>query len=580
MLGGNLVTTGTEMVVNRREAHQGAGLRHKAEDVEVEGRHRLGVEEQRHRAADGMIAKDALGFHLVQHSQRGFHRARLCPNQIGRATAAFGMNLRHNIFLFALLCVLCGQSPAATRPPNILLILADDLGYAQLRCQGAKDIPTPHLDSLARNGVRCTAGYVTASFCTPSRAGLLTGRNQTRFGHELNVVGRQNLDPAVGLPLTEKTLADHLKARGYATGCIGKWHLGATEAFHPQRRGFDEFFGFLHEGHFFVPGPPWTGVTTWLRTNALPPAAGTRLTQGDMTFSAHLKTSEPRYDDHNPILRGTQPVTEREYLTDAFARESVAFIGRHRAEPFFLYLAFNAPQSPMQAPPKYLARFAHIPDLHRRLFAAMVSAMDDALDTVLAKLREEKLEEQTLIVFLSDNGGPTAELTSSNAPFSGGKGSLLEGGLRVPFLVQWRGQLPAVKTFARPLTALALAPTFLAAAGSSRREEAPSQRGTRSTERENESQSLLTSAATARLEGLKLRPHLGGESPPPARPVFWRMSRQAAARDGDLKLLRTGDQPWQLFNLATDPAEQTNLAAAWPSGTSKTSRRFGACRRA
>lgn len=453
-------------------------------------------------------------------------------------------------FFFAFLCVLCRQSIAASRSPNILFVLADDLGYAELGCQGAKDIPTPHLDSLSRNGVRCTAGYVTASFCTPSRAGLLTGRNQTRFGHELNVVGKQNLDPAIGLPLTEKTLADHFKARGYATGCIGKWHLGAAEAFHPQRRGFDEFFGFLHEGHFYVPGPPWSGVTTWLRTNALPPDAGPRLTQGDVTFSTHLKTSEPRYDDHNPLLRGTMPVSEQEYLTDALARESVAFIGRHRAEPFFLYLAFNAPHSPVQAPPKYLDRFAHIPDLHRRLFAAMVSAMDAAVGAVLAKLREEKLEEQTLIVFLSDNGGPTAELTSSNAPFSGGKGTFLEGGLRVPFLVQWKGQLPAGKAFAHPISALDLAPTFLAAAdgradlpvGSDARQLVPTN-----------------------LEGLNLLPHLRGETPPPARPLFWRMGRQAAARDGDWKLLRTGDQPWQLFNLAADPTEQTNLAAEKPA---------------
>ncbi len=463
----------------------------------------------------------------------------------GRSSASLTLAL-----LVAVVGILSAPAFGATRPPNILLILADDLGHAELGCQGSKDIPTPHLDSLARNGVRCTAGYVTASFCTPSRAGLLTGRNQTRFGHELNVVGRQNLDPAIGLPLTEKTLADHLKARGYATGCIGKWHLGATEAFHPQRRGFDEFYGFLHEGHFFVPGPPWTGVTTWLRTNALSPAAGPRLTQGDVTFSTHLKISEPRYDDHNPILRGTQPLTEREYLTDALARESVAFIGRHRAEPFFLYLAFNAPHSPMQAPPKYLDRFAHIPDLHRRLFAAMVSAMDDAVGTVLAKLRAENLEEQTLIVFLSDNGGPTAELTSSNAPFSGGKGSFLEGGLRVPFLVQWKGKLPAGKTFAHPVTALDLAPTFLTAASFG----VPPLGGPGPAK-----------AGTPSLEGLNLLPHLRGESPLPARPLFWRMGRQAAARDGDWKLFRTGDQPWQLFNLATDPAEQTNLAPEKPA---------------
>ena len=492
------------------------------------------------------------------------------------------MKILRCAFRFALHWILCSQAPAAPRPPNILLILADDLGYAELGCHGSKDIPTPHIDSLARNGVRCTAGYVTASFCTPSRAGLLTGRNQTRFGHELNVVGRQNLDPAIGLPLTEKTLADHLKARGYATGLVGKWHLGATEPFHPQRRGFDEFFGFLHEGHFYVPGPPWSGVTTWLRTNALPPGSGPRLTQGDVILSTHLKTTEPRYDDHNPLLRGTQPVTEREYLTDALARESVAFIGRHRAEPFFLYLAFNAPHSPIQAPPKYLDRFAHIPDIHRRLFAAMVSAMDDAVGAVLQKLREEILEEQTLIVFLSDNGGPTAELTSSNAPFSGGKGTLLEGGLRVPFLVQWKGQLPAGKTFTHPVSALDLAPTFLAASSVGRdfvepqleRSEAsnasisakdtPTQ-DTRSTRASSVGKWGSTESHPTNLEGLNLLPHLRDESPLPPRPLFWRMGRQAAARDGDWKLLRVGDQPWQLFNLATDLAEQTNLATKQPA---------------
>ncbi len=488
-------------------------------------------------------------------------------------------------FLFALLGVLSGQSLAASRPPNLLLIVADDLGYAELGCQGAKDIATPHLDSLARNGVRCTAGYVTASFCTPSRAGLLTGRNQTRFGHELNVVGKQNLDPAIGLPLTEKTLADHLKARGYATGCIGKWHLGATEPFHPQRRGFDEFFGFLHEGHFYVRGPPWSGVTTWLRTNALPPGAGPRLTQGDVIFSTHLKSNEPRYDEQNFLLRGLVPVAEREYLTDALARESVAFIGRHRAEPFFLYLAFNAPHSPIQAPPKYLDRFAHIPDIHRRLFVAMVSAMDDAVGAVLQKLREEKLEEQTLIVFLSDNGGPTAELTSSNAPFSGGKGNLLEGGLRVPFLVQWKGQLPAGKTFTHPVSALDLAPTFLAAAGRNpvgrdsvephlERSEAskasisgktaPNQ-DTHFARADSVGKVASTESHPTNLEGLDLLPHLRGEAPPPTRPLFWRMGQQAAARDGQWKLLRTGDQPWQLFDLARDQGEITNLAAERPA---------------
>jgi arylsulfatase A-like enzyme len=151
-----------------------------------------------------------------------------------------------------------------TFPPNILLMVADDLGYGELGCQGNPEIPTPHIDSLAKNGVRFTSGYVTAPVCSLSRAGLMTGRYQQRFGHELNAIGRQNLGESVGLPLSEKTLADHLKSGGYATGVVGKWHLGGSPKFHPQKRGFDEFYGFLHEGHFYVP-PPYRGVYSRFR---------------------------------------------------------------------------------------------------------------------------------------------------------------------------------------------------------------------------------------------------------------------------------------------------------------------------
>src|SRR5688572_28668874 len=264
---------------------------------------------------------------------------------------------------------------AADRNPNIIVIVADDLGYGDIGVHGCTDIPTPHIDSLAAGGVRCTQAYNSAPQCSPTRAGLLTGRYQQRFGHEHN---RSYPDSA--LPLTEKTLADRLKAAGYATGLVGKWHLGSSAEHHPMSRGFDDFFGFLGGANPFLPRKD-TGGTV------------------------------PR------IFRNREPANEAEYLTDAFAREAAAFVERHRSEPFFLYLAFNAPHLPLEAPPKYLDRFkSTIPDEPRRTCAAMISAMDDAVGVLLAKLDSTKLADDTLIFFLSDNGGPTRQNGSRNTP--------------------------------------------------------------------------------------------------------------------------------------------------------------------
>ena len=448
----------------------------------------------------------------------------------------------------------CKSRPSAALPaggeaagsrPNILLIFVDDLGYGELGCQGNVEIPTPHIDSLARNGIRFTQGYVTSPYCSPSRAGLLTGRYQSRFGHELNPVGRRNLDERAGLPLSERTIAEDLKAGGYATALVGKWHLGGLPQFHPQRRGFDEFFGFLHEGHFYVPGPPWPDVLTWLRTRELPGGAGLRQQDGNVIRSMHLRNNEPPYDENNPILRGTQPVVEREYLTEALAREATTFIERNASRPWFLYLSYNAPHSPMQAPIRSLERFGHIGDIHRRLFAAMVAALDDSIGAVLATLRTLELEEDTLIFFLSDNGGPTAELTSSNAPLRGGKGQLFEGGIRIPFVMQWKGRLPGGKVVEQPVISLDILPTALAAAGVSR-------------------------AAGRKLDGLNLLPWLCGNAPAPGqRTFFWRYGRNVALRDGDWKLIRQSargksDADFALFDLARDAGETNDLASTRP----------------
>jgi arylsulfatase A-like enzyme len=396
---------------------------------------------------------------------------------------------------------------AGPRKPNVVILLADDLGYADLGFQGCKDIPTPNLDALAASGVRCTSGYVSGPYCSPTRAGLLTGRYQTRFGHEFN----PGSDPDVGLPLTETTLADRLRAAGYVTGWVGKWHLGEAAKFHPSRRGFDETFGFLAGAHAYFPG------------------------KGP------------------PIYRGTEAVPEDQYLTDAFGREAVAFIDRHRKEPFFLYLAFNAVHTPMQATEDRLTKFDAIKDPMRHTYDAMTLGLDDAVGKVLAKLRAEGLEEDTLVFFFSDNGGPTMRGTtingSRNTPLRGSKRTTLEGGIRVPFVVSWKGKLPTGKVYEKPVIQLDVLPTALAAAGA----EVKADWG---------------------LDGVNLLPYLDGkEAGEPHDTLTWRFGEQMAIRRGDWKLVRydpnaDGDRgkatPTKLYHLAKDVGEANDLSAAEP----------------
>jgi len=311
------------------------------------------------------------------------------------------------------------------RPPNIVVIVAYDLGYADIGVHGGRDIPTPNIDALANSGIRFTSGYVSGPYCSPTRAGLITGRYPQRFGHEFNPAGQQ-----FGLPVDQITMADQLKTAGYRTALVGKWHLGFSEQHHPMSRGFDEFFGFLGGAHHYL---------------------------------------DPMTASPNPILDGRTRVAEVAYLTDAFAERAVGFIKRQGQKPFFLYLAFNAVHTPMHATDKYLARFAHISDPRRRTYAAMLSAMDDGIGRTIATLREQKLEESTLIFFFSDNGGPTMAATAvngaSNAPLRGSKRQTWEGGIRVPFIISWKGHLPAGRTDARPIIQLDVLPTALAAAG-------------------------------------------------------------------------------------------------------------------
>jgi arylsulfatase B len=435
---------------------------------------------------------------------------------------------------------------APTPPPNIIVLFADDLGYGELSCQGNPEIPTPHIDSIANNGVRFTDGYVAGPNCSPSRAGLLTGRIPTRFGYEFNPTGPLNEEPGFGLPPEETTIAESLHDAGYTTGLIGKWHQGGTAKYHPFRHGFDEFFGFTHEGHYFVPSP-WDGVETLLRRKTLP---GGRTEKGywigEKKLHFHnLLGNEPDYDANNPIIRGGQPVVETEYLTDALTREAVDFIDRHDDKPFFLYLAYNAVHSPLQGADAYMQKFAHIDDLHRRIFAAMLANMDDSVGAVMEQLRKSGLEENTIVFFLSDNGGPTKELTSSNLPLRGSKGQMYEGAIRVPFMVQWKGKIPAGGVYEKPVSSFDI---FATAAANSAGVTAPKQ-----------------------VEGVDLIPYLTGENEgTPHETLFWRQGGRTALRHGDWKLLRMGGKfepgkaKWELYDLSKDLSEENNLAATEP----------------
>jgi arylsulfatase A-like enzyme len=400
------------------------------------------------------------------------------------------------IFLSAFLFTAWSDA-AEPRRPNIILIVADDLGYADLSCQGSREVVTPHIDALARDGTRFTNAYVTCAVCSPSRAAILTGRYQQRFGFEFNPARAAHTPESFGLPLSEKTLADVLKASNYKTGLVGKWHLGLAERFHPMRRGFDEFFGFLHGSHSYL---------------------------------------YPNAEKANPILHGTESVNEQEYLTDAFTREAVAFINRHKDEAFFLFLSYSAVHSPMESPPqKYLDRFIHISEQRRRTFAAMLAAMDDGIGAVAAELQKLRIEENTLIVFMSDNGGPTPLNTSRNDPLSGMKGELLEGGIRVPLIVRWKDRLPAGQVSKEIVSSLDLFPTMLSVAGA----RPPS---------------------SLSLDGINMLPIIKGETArSPRDTLFWRYGEKwSAVRRDNWKLLRRGES-LSLFDLAADPTEQHDV---------------------
>jgi arylsulfatase A-like enzyme len=397
--------------------------------------------------------------------------------------------------------------------PNLIVIMCDDLGYADVGFNGCEDIPTPNIDRIAKNGVRCTSGYVSYSVCGPSRAGFMTGRYGQRFGFERNPQHRVD-DPNMGLPRDERTFAEVLKPAGYTSGIVGKWHLGAHETLHPLSRGFDFFYGHLGGGHRYLPE--------------------------DLTIEGPGNNEQESY--LTKILRNHEMVETQKYLTDEFSDAAVEFVETSKDRPFFLFLSYNAPHLPLQATEKYLSRFPEL-EGKRKIYAAMVSAVDDGVGRVLDKLDELELTENTLVFFLSDNGGPESKNGSDNGPLRGSKGDAWEGGFRVPYAVQWKGTLPAGAVYDKPVSSLDIMATITELSGAAADPERP-------------------------LDGVNLVPYLTGKNKGvPHEAIYLRKfdSEKYTVRNGDYKLHTKwhGESP-ELYNLAEDIGEKSNIAGTHP----------------
>ncbi len=411
--------------------------------------------------------------------------------------------MKTSLLLFVVFFITIATSAQKiTQKPNFILIVADDLGYGDLGMNGSKQIPTPNIDRLAAEGMNFSNGYVSAPVCSPSRAGLMTGRYGVSFGHDNNLGGTQpGFDPQyLGLPLTETTIAKRLHNLGYTTGLIGKWHLGYEPQFHPLKRGFDEFWGYTGGGHDYF---------EW-KSNG-------------KGYKAPIECN----------YKTPQPIT---YITDDKGDECVGFIKRHKNKPFFLFASFNAPHAPMQATAADLKLFENIKNLKRRKYCAMVYRLDINVGKIMDAVKKEGLEKNTLVVFISDNGGPVYSNGSINAPLNGQKGILLEGGIHVPFIMNWKGKIRAGTTYENPVISLDFAATFFELAGGEKTDN-------------------------VKFDGVNLMPFILKENTNiPHQSLNWRFTISAALRDGNWKLIRLPDRLPMLYNLAEDISEQNDVA--------------------
>ena len=427
------------------------------------------------------------------------------------------------IFLHTNITIACAAQP------NILVILADDMGYGDLGCTGSSRLQTEHLDALADSGALCQQAYVASSVCSPSRAGLITGRDPRRFGYQANLnktsTAYSTRPELLGLPSGEHTLGDHLRAAGYATAIIGKWHLGTGPTFHPHQRGFDYFCGMLGGSHSYFPKK-----------------------------------------DKNDLERNGQPLSDfsSPYLTDFFTDEAIAWISQQESsdkdKPWFLYLSYNAPHGPLQATEDDLDACSHIKDRKRRIYAAMMLALDRGIGRVMEHLDTLNERQNTLVCFFSDNGGATGN-ASWNGPLSGTKGTLREGGVRIPMIWSWPGHILGSQIHNGVMSSLDLLPTFMAVAETKPLPLSPP----RPYEDANNRKKAV--AIFGEYDGQNLLPQLSGLAPPPPRTLFWRLQGQTAVLDGADKLIQLSHRPPQMFQPADDAGEQHDLIDDHPDRT-------------
>ncbi|NIJ45909.1 arylsulfatase A-like enzyme [Wenyingzhuangia heitensis] len=426
--------------------------------------------------------------------------------------------------IIGLLTVVSIQTSKAQEKPNVLVILADDLGYGDLGFTGSKEIFTPNIDKLANNGVVFNNGYVTHPYCGPSRAGLVTGRYQARFGLEINLTNSQ-FDMYNGLPLSEQTFAKRLHQSGYNTGAIGKWHLGGSDTFHPNNRGFDYFYGFLSGGHSYFPKNVKTHMPLINPKNGKP----------------HYSANEGSYW---PLIRNDQAGEFNEYLTTALSKDAAKFI-KNSEKPFCLYLAYNAPHLPLEAPKETIEKYSHIKDKKRRTYAAMIDELDQGVGIVIEELKRTGKYDNTLIFFLSDNGGPrkNGEKFASNGNFREGKGSMYEGGCHVPFFLHWPNGNFKIKEFDGLVSALDIAATSVALGKGD--------------------------VSGHALEGKNLIPYLTGKQKgSPHEALYWRMQDGTAwgVRTPDTKFLKLNKKTAkpELFDMKKDPFESIDIISKNP----------------
>ena len=417
-----------------------------------------------------------------------------------------------NKFFVVIIIFFIASCSSDDSPPNIIVIISDDQGYADVGFHGSKEIFTPNIDRIAKNGVIFSQGYVSYAVCSPSRAGLITGRYQNRFGYTRNILLAPK-DSLMGLPISEQTLPEVLNNVDYKTKAIGKWHLGAHESLVPEKRGFDEFFGFLIGGHRYFPN--------------------------DLTLNDLTEASRQMDGYITKIYDNGKRVNTKKYLTEELSDNAVKFIEDNSEDPFFLYLSYNAPHTPLQATDTDLERNNHIDVEKRRTYAAMVSSMDDGVGLILDKLEEKNISENTIVIFFSDNGGVEWYNFSDNGPLRGIKGDFFEGGIRVPFTMQWPKKIKPGIIYNKPIIALDVFATVVSAASAEK-------------------------FIKNNIDGVNLIPYINGEiNGSPHDYLFWKNPDKDidVIRDNRYKYIRVKDDEY-IFDLDNDLSEENNIISS------------------